>query len=153
MVIRLLTERGETLAVAESCTGGLVGHLLTEVPGSSEVFLGGVIAYANELKEKIGVPAEILREHGAVSAEAAGQMASGVRRWAAADYGLSVTGIAGPGGATEAKPVGLTYVGLGTRDRTEVEKHQFAGQRSEVKGAAATVALSLLRREIERNDN
>jgi PncC family amidohydrolase len=149
-IIRLLVERGETLAVAESCTGGLIGHLLTEVPGSSEAFLGGVIVYANHLKEVVGVPAAILRDHGAVSAQTAEALAAGIRRWANADYGLAVTGIAGPGGATDAKPVGLVFVGLADSARVEVEQHHFNGSRSEIKRTSAERALGLMRVTLER---
>jgi PncC family amidohydrolase len=147
-IIRLLTARGQTLAVAESCTGGLIGHLLTEIPGSSEAFLGGVIVYANAVKEMVGVPADTLQKQGAVSAETAEALASGIRRWAGADYGLSVTGIAGPGGATDTKPVGLTFVGLASADRIECEQHLFTGDRSQNKLAAAKTALNLLYRTL-----
>jgi PncC family amidohydrolase len=150
-IIRLLTERGETLAVAESCTGGLIGHLLTEVPGSSEAFLGGVIVYANAVKEIVGVQARTLAQYGAVSAETAHELALGIRLWSDADYGLAVTGIAGPGGATDNKAVGLTYVAIASRDRTECEQHQFSADRSQNKLAAAEAALDLLLRELRRN--
>jgi nicotinamide-nucleotide amidase len=150
-IIRLLTARGETLAVAESCTGGLIGHLLTEVPGSSDAFLGGVIVYANAIKEMVGVQPRTLSQYGAVSAQTAHELALGIRLWADADYGLAVTGIAGPGGATDSKPVGLTYIGLASADRTECEQHQFSGARSENKTAAAAAALELLHRELLRD--
>jgi PncC family amidohydrolase len=144
-IIRLLSERRQTLAVAESCTGGLIGHMLTEVPGSSEAFLGGVIVYANAIKEKVGVPAEVLKEHGAVSVQTAEALAIGIRRWARSDIGIAVTGIAGPGGATPGKPVGLVYVGCADTSRLEVEQHHFTGVRSEIKRAAAGAALELLK--------
>jgi PncC family amidohydrolase len=150
-IIRLLTERRQTLAVAESCTGGLIGHLLTEIPGSSEAFLGGVIVYANSLKEKIGVPRASLKAHGAVSSQAAISMATSISKWADAHYGLAVTGIAGPGGATETKPVGLVYLGLATQDHVEVAQHHFTGGRSEIKGAAAAAALTLLLNSLPRS--
>jgi PncC family amidohydrolase len=150
-IIHLLIERGETLAVAESCTGGLIGHLLTEVPGSSEAFLGGVIVYANAVKEMVGVQARTLSQFGAVSAEAAHELALGIRLWADADYGIAVTGIAGPGGATDKKAVGLTYVALASPDRAECERHQFSGERSQNKLAAAEAALDLLLRDLRRN--
>ena len=149
-IIRLLTERRQTLAVAESSTGALIGHLLTEVPGSSEVFLGGVIAYANEIKEKLGVPAEVIQRHVTVSAQVAGALATTVLRWADADYGLAVTGIAGPGGATETKPVGLVYIGLAGKGRLDVEQHDFAGDRSTVKQSTAEAALLLLTNTLMR---
>jgi PncC family amidohydrolase len=149
-IIRLLTERGLTLAVAESCTGGLIGHLLTQVPGSSEAFLGGVIVYANTLKETVGVPPQTLEEHGAVSAQTAEALATGIRRWAPSYIGLAVTGIAGPGGATDAKPVGLVYIGLADDTHIEVEQHNFRGERSEIKRSAADAALTLLENTLTR---
>ena len=110
-MLELCRERGLTLATAESCTGGLVAARLTSVPGSSDVFLGGVVAYANEVKEaELDVPAEVLAEHGAVSAETAAAMARGARERLGADVAVAVTGIAGPGGGTPEKPVGLVYL-------------------------------------------
>ena len=150
-IIRLLTERRQTLAVAESCTGGLIGHLLTEIPGSSEAFLGGVIVYANTIKEKVGVPAAVLQSHGAVSAQVAQALATGVRIWTEADYGLAVTGITGPSGATETKPVGLVYIALAAPGHLEVQQHNFSGTRSEVKQSSAEAALALLTLELTRN--
>ena len=114
-------ERGLTLATAESCTGGLVAARLTSVPGSSDVFLGAVVAYADEVKAReLGVPAEVLERHGAVSAEAAAAMAAGARARLGADVAVAVTGVAGPGGGTPEKPVGLVYLhaaGPGRRAR------------------------------------
>ena len=141
-----MAERGLTLAVAESSTGGLLGHLITEVPGSSAVFLGGVIAYHNRLKEQLGVSRETLEREGAVSGAAAGAMAEGARRRTGADIGLAVTGIAGPGGGTETKPVGLTYVALDADGTALNERHVFQGDRSANKAAAAQAALALLLR-------
>lgn len=143
-VIRALVARGQTLAVAEACTGGLVGHLLTEVPGSSAVFLGGVIAYDNRLKERIGVPAAVLRAEGAVSEATARALGEAVRRWSGADIGLAVTGIAGPGGATAAKPVGLAYVALTDGVATVCERHTWSGSRTANKAASAEAAIDLL---------
>ena len=142
--VRLLGERGLTLAVAESSTGGLVGHLLTEIPGSSAVFLGGAIAYANRLKEQLGVPRELIDAHGAVSAEVAASMAEAIRRQTGADYGLAVTGIAGPGGGTAAKPVGLTFVAVTSTSGIVAREHGFRGNRSAVKEASARAALEFL---------
>jgi nicotinamide-nucleotide amidase len=111
LVLSLCRARGLTLATAESCTGGMVAERLTEVPGSSDVFLGGVVAYADALKRaELGVPAEVLERHGAVSAETAAAMAQGARERLGADIAVAVTGIAGPGGGTPEKPVGLVYV-------------------------------------------
>jgi nicotinamide-nucleotide amidase len=114
-LVQTLVARGATLAVAESCTGGLIAQRLTAIPGVSEVFLGGVVSYANSAKrDLLGVPAELLESVGAVSAEVAEAMASGVRQRFGSTLGLSVTGIAGPGGGTAEKPVGLVYLGLAT---------------------------------------
>ncbi|HVH64721.1 MAG TPA: nicotinamide-nucleotide amidohydrolase family protein, partial [Candidatus Acidoferrum sp.] len=115
-----LRERRQTVAVAESCTGGLLGAAFTDVPGSSDYFLGGVIAYDNRVKiEQLGVPVEVIERTGAVSAETAAAMASGVQRLLGADLGLSITGVAGPG-AEEDKPAGLTFIGLaGSQSATE----------------------------------
>lgn len=135
-----------SLALAESSTGGLIGHLITEVPGSSAVLLGGVVAYHNRLKEQLGVPQEVLQGEGAVSAATAQAMAEAVRRRAEADIGLAVTGIAGPGGGTTAKPVGLTYVALAAEGTLMSEQHLWRGDRSQNKRAAAEAAFALLLR-------
>ncbi|HEX2191107.1 MAG TPA: competence/damage-inducible protein A [Longimicrobiaceae bacterium] len=148
VVGRLLRERGLTIAVAESCTGGLIGHRVTEVPGSSEYFLMGVVSYANEAKERLlGVRPETLREHGAVSTQAAEEMAAGVRRLAGADLGLATTGIAGPGGGTPEKPVGTVCVGLAWEGGSWSRRYDL-GERSRewVKGMTAQVALDRVRR-------
>ncbi len=144
-----LRRRGLTLAVAEASSGGLLSHLLTEVPGCSDVFLGGVVAYHNRLKEITGTPRQALAAHGAVSREAALAMAAAVRRWAGAQVGLAITGIAGPGGGTTAKPVGLTYVALETPQGAWCWEHTFVGDRSQVKRASAQMALELLVRVLE----
>lgn len=149
-VIRLLAEKGKTVAVAESSTGGLLGHLLTEVPGSSVVFLGGVIAYHNQVKERLlGVPQEVLAREGAVSAATAKAMAEGVRKLLAADIGVAVTGIAGPTGATPDKPLGLTYVALAAEGALLCERFLSSGSRSENKQAAAEAALAIVQRHLE----
>ncbi len=137
-----LLARGWTLATAESCTGGLLGHLLTQIPGSSAYYLGGVIAYSNHAKERIlGVPAETLLRHGAVSPETAVAMAQGAVRLLGADVAVGITGIAGPGGGTRVKPVGLVYLGLvwpgGEGWRRFVWPHDRAGN----KAASARAAL------------
>lgn len=135
-----------SLALAESSTGGLIGHLITEVPGASAVLLGGVVPYHNRLKEQLGVSKEVLQGEGAVSAATAQAMAEAVRRRAKADIGLAVTGIAGPGGGTEAKPVGLTYVALAAEETLASEQHLWRGDRSQNKRASAEAALALLLR-------
>ena len=147
---RLLLERRVSVATAESCTGGLVGKLLTDVPGISEVYRGGFIVYANELKRSaLGVPEELLRRHGAVSGEAAQAMAEGVARVTGADLAISVTGIAGPGGGSAEKPVGLVYVGTFLRGRTEVEKRLYPpGDRKRIRELAARQALFLARARV-----
>jgi len=142
---RLLLARGMKIAVAESCTGGLIMHRLTNVPGSSRYFLGGVVAYANEAKVQVlGVPEETLAAHGAVSAETAQAMAQGVRRLFRADVALAVTGIAGPTGGTPEKPVGLTYIALATAEATLCREYRWTGSRGENKEASARAALELL---------
>ncbi len=147
-IISLLTERGLTLAVAESCTGGLVGHRLTQVPGSSAAFLGGVIAYDNAVKQKLlGVPLDLLEREGAVSEATALAMATGVRRLLGASVSLAITGIAGPTGSAPDKPLGLAYVALSAHpDVTLCERHVWQGDRPANKDASATAALFLLHR-------
>jgi nicotinamide-nucleotide amidase len=147
----LLLERGLTVAVAESCTGGLVGKRFTDVPGSSDYFLGGVTSYHNEVKMNVlGVPADMLAQHGAVSSEVAAAMAEGVRDLLHADCSLSTTGVAGPGGGTEEKPVGLVYIGSVVDGVTEVERLRFWGRRDQVRERSALAAIDLLRRRLLR---
>ncbi|MDR7568428.1 MAG: competence/damage-inducible protein A, partial [Armatimonadota bacterium] len=150
-VAKLLVACRRTVAVAESCTGGLLGHRLTNVPGSSAYFRGGVVAYANELKSSLlGVPEEVLRTHGAVSEPVAEAMARGVREAFAADLGVAITGIAGPSGATPEKPVGLVYVALADGEEVRVRRADFGAQfgRQGIKHLATQAALDLLRRHL-----
>ncbi len=141
----LLSQRGLTLAVAESCTGGLLGHLITSVPGSSAYFEGGVISYSNEAKARLlGVAHQTLMEHGAVSKETAIAMAQGARRLLEVDVALSVTGIAGPTGGTADKPVGLVYLSLAADGVDLWEKHIWQGDRAHNKKQSAQAALQLL---------
>lgn len=141
----LLRSRQLTIAVAESCTGGLVGDCLTDVPGSSDYFLGGVLSYSNDAKQRLlGVSDATLAEFGAVSAECARAMAQGVRRLLQADVGVSVTGIAGPGGATDGKPAGLTYLHLATDDRDIGYRAVWQGDRRTNKELSAVAALQLV---------
>lgn len=134
-----------TLAIAESCTGGLLGGAITAQPGSSEFFLGGVIAYSNRIKRSmLGVDSDVLVRQGAVSQPVAKQMAEGVRHHFAADFTLSVTGIAGPGGGTAGKPVGLVYLGYSGPSRTEAVREQFDGTRKAVRQNTIERALNLI---------
>ena len=144
-LVDLLKAQGLTCATAESCTGGGVGSAITAVPGSSAVFLGGVISYANEVKRDVlGVKAETLATVGAVSPETAAQMAEGVRRLLGADLAVSLTGIAGPDGGSDEKPVGLVWFGLATRTGVRTEKAIFRGDRAAVRRAAVIHALGML---------
>ncbi|MGZ8514114.1 MAG: CinA family protein [Candidatus Limnocylindrales bacterium] len=133
------------IATVESCTGGLIGHVLTEIPGSSAYYLGGFVTYADEAKRAmVGVPDEVLEAHGAVSAQTAMAMAAGGRDRTGADIGVSVTGIAGPDGGSPAKPVGLTYVAVVDATGGEVRRFLWAGSRAENKRASAQAALELV---------
>ena len=144
-LVAALKARGLTCATAESCTGGSVGGAITAVPGSSAVFLGGVISYANEVKRDVlGVPQEILDAHGAVSPECAERMAAGARNLLKSDLAVSLTGIAGPDGGSAEKPVGLVWFGLATKDGVRTEKKLFAGDRAAVRAQAVSHALELL---------
>jgi nicotinamide-nucleotide amidase len=143
----LLASFGQTVATAESCTGGLIGSMLTDVPGSSGYYRGGVVAYDNDVKvTMLDVPRDLLIDHGAVSEPVAAAMAQGARIRLAADWAVSVTGIAGPGGGTDEKPVGLVYMGLaGPNGATNVASRQFSGPRGVVRLRAALAALNELR--------
>jgi len=145
----LLRSRGRTLACAESCTGGFLSHRLTNVPGSSAYFLEGVVSYGNRSKNRLfGVPLSVIRKHGAVSGPVAEAMALGVMRKSGSDYGLSITGIAGPGGGTAGKPVGLVFTGLAWRNGLRVEKNLFFGGREIIKFQSSQKALDMLRRRL-----
>jgi nicotinamide-nucleotide amidase len=149
VVLELLGRRGETLATAESCTGGLISGALTDVPGASDVFSGGVVTYSNDAKERlIGVPHELLVQHGAVSEEVARAMAEGVRRRFEADWGIGITGIAGPSGGTEEKPVGLVHWAAAGPDGTSARHRVFLGDRSIVRQWSVNAALDHLRRRL-----
>jgi nicotinamide-nucleotide amidase len=149
VVLDLLRKRGETLAVAESCTGGGLGERITSVPGSSDVFLGGVVSYSNELKATLlGVSQTTLSTHGAVSEECAREMAEGVCRATGATWGVSVTGVAGPDGGTAEKPVGLVYTGVSGPDGTTIERNEFPGGREAVRERSQKWALLQLRKRV-----
>lgn len=144
-LIERLTAAKRTLAVAESCTGGMLGARITSVEGSSACFAGGVISYSNQLKQDLlGVSPRLIEEFGAVSEQVAGAMAEGVCRVACSDCGVGITGIAGPGGGSAGKPVGLVYIGLAGGGHTVVKKFVFNGTRSEVREAAVEAALKML---------
>jgi nicotinamide-nucleotide amidase len=144
-----LQMRNATLAVAESCTGGMVSARITSVPGSSRYFLGGAIVYSNELKTQFAdVPASVIAKHGAVSSETAAAMAEGIREKTGATLGLSITGIAGPGGGTAEKPVGLVYLAVAGERGTEVVERRFPGDRHRVQTIATQQALDLVRRRL-----
>jgi nicotinamide-nucleotide amidase len=151
VVGRLLVERGLTLAVAESCTSGLLGHRLTDVAGSSAYFERGVLVYSNQAKQDLlGVPEQILRAHGAVSAPCAEAMARGICERSGNPVGLAITGIAGPDGGTPTKPVGTVFIGVALSGEVEAQRFQFAGDRSAVKWQSTQMALDLLRRKLSR---
>ena len=138
----LLRERGWTVSIAESCTGGLVCDRITDVPGSSDYFEGGMVNYSNESKEKhLGVPLDEIKKHGAVSSQVAKKMTQGVRKTFNTTFGLSTTGVAGPTGGTREKPVGLVFIGLTKGKRTWVMKLNLDGSRREIKIKATEKAL------------
>jgi nicotinamide-nucleotide amidase len=138
-------DRGLTVATAESCTGGLIAHAITEIAGSSAYFRGAFVTYANDVKrDQLGVAQELLDAHGAVSAQVARAMAEGARARLGADVAVAVTGIAGPGGGSAEKPVGLTYVGVADGAGVDVRRHLWTGDRSENKRESAISALELL---------
>jgi nicotinamide-nucleotide amidase len=144
-----LQMRNATLAVAESCTGGLLAQRITSVSGSSRYFVGGAIVYSNELKTSLaGVPAELIRKHGAVSREVAAALAEGIRERCGATYGMGVTGVAGPTGGTEEKPVGLVFHGLAGGSGTEVIERKFPGDRKRIRWFASQQALDMVRRKL-----
>lgn len=149
-LVALCRDRGITLATAESCTGGMIGATLTAVPGASSVFLGGVISYANEIKEALlQVPSKTITTLGAVSHETAEAMAKGAVRGLNADFAVSATGIAGPDGGSEEKPVGLVYVAVSNGHTTQVTKNIFKGDRHEVRLATVAKAISLFTEAVE----
>jgi nicotinamide-nucleotide amidase len=141
-VVETLADEGHTLALAESCTGGLACSMITDVPGASEVFDRGLVTYANQAKiDELGVPADVIEEQGAVADAVAKAMAEGAREAADAEWGAATTGIAGPTGASEAKPVGTVHVGVAGPEGTVAERYGFDGEREEVKTRAARQML------------
>lgn len=158
-IVQLLVEKKLTVSTAESCTGGMISCAITSVPGSSEVFGFGFVTYANEAKMKLlGVSGETLGSVGAVSEQTAAEMASGARKASGADLAVSVTGIAGPGGGTEEKPVGTVWIGISSEKRTFAQRYLFDGnvpeisdKRQAIRTQTACAALELLIKEIERS--
>jgi nicotinamide-nucleotide amidase len=150
VVGKSLKMRGYTLATAESCTGGLLAGRITDVPGSSEYFLEGVVSYSNEAKiNLLGVPKKLIETHGAVSEQVAGAMAAGIRKRAGSTFGISVTGVAGPGGGSPEKPVGLVYIALADDSQTTTRKFIFPGERQFIRTLSVNAALDLVRRRIK----
>jgi nicotinamide-nucleotide amidase len=146
---RLLRQAQKTLSIAESCTGGLLGHRITNVPGSSDYFQQGFVTYSNDSKvQLLSVPKGLIAQHGAVSKEVAAAMAVGIREKAGSDFGLSITGIAGPKGGTPEKPVGLVYVGLSWKSGIKTTKNIFLGNREIIKYQSSQKALDILRRHL-----
>ena len=153
MVGKLLKEKKKTISTAESCTGGYISHLLTKVPGSSEYYIGSVISYAYEIKEtELGVPHDIILKHGAVSQQVVEQMAKAIREKYKTDYAISASGIAGPGGGTEEKPVGTVWVAVATPAKIISEKFLFGTNRERNIQKTANVALNMLKKELEGSD-
>lgn len=145
----LLRQRQETIAIAESCTGGMIANVLTDIPGASQYFDRAVVAYSNESKrDLLGVQEATIRKFGAVSAETAQEMAQGVRRISRTTYGFGISGIAGPGGCSEEKPVGTVYIALATPVKTEVKHFCFHRDRLEFKRMVTATALDWLHREL-----
>jgi nicotinamide-nucleotide amidase len=145
-VSTLLREKNMTVSTAESCTGGLIAKMLTDTAGSSNYFIQGAVTYSNEAKTaRLGVKLETLREYGAVSEEVCREMAEGMRRVSETDYALASTGIAGPSGGTEEKPVGLVFLGVTDKNGTAVERCNFSGDRDVIRAKSAYTALNMLR--------
>jgi len=143
---KILTAKKKTLAVAESCTGGFLSHLITSISGSSAYYMGGIISYDNKIKtEELGVRKKTLKKYGAVSAECAGEMVLGVKKKFKVDYALATTGIAGPTGAVKGKPVGTVYISLSNKKNVVVERFTFKGSRKSVIEQSAIKALQILK--------
>jgi nicotinamide-nucleotide amidase len=151
IIINVLSEKCKTLGVAESCTGGYISHLLTSIPGSSKCFKGSIVSYCNDVKEsQLFVPAELIEKFGAVSKEVAIAMAEGARRALKTEYSLAVTGIAGPSGGTNDKPVGLVYIAVSSESETLCEKHLFGDRRDRNIERSSITALNMLRKQIKK---
>ena len=133
LVVKTLIKKNMTIALAESCTGGMIGSTFADIPGVSAVFLEDIVTYSNDAKIRLGVKSETLSKHGAVSEQTAGEMAESIRKRAGASVGVSTTGIAGPDGGTSEKPVGLVYVGISTENGTFVRKLNLSGNRQDIR--------------------
>ena len=151
---RMLAAKGKTVSAAESCTGGMISSLFTSIPGSSEYYLGSVTSYANSVKTGVlGVPAEIIEKHGAVSEECVRAMAEGVRRITGSDFAIATSGIAGPGGGSDEKPVGLVWIGVSSQNGTEAYRMVFRGDRKRNIDRFAANALNILRKKVKNELN
>ncbi len=152
LVGRLLLKKKLTLSVCESCTGGMLGAIITGIPGSSRYFKGGIIVYSDEIKNRIaGVKTVTLKKFGAVSVQTAREMAKGVRRVTKTDIGISITGIAGPGGGTRAKPVGLVFIAFASKNTTSIHEFKFSGSRENIRKKTCISALKLLIKFVQEN--
>lgn len=150
LLLEALRAKGRTMSAAESCTGGMIGSTITDIPGASDVFMGSAVTYSNDAKERVlGVSHDTLLAHGAVSEETAREMALGAIRAYRSDYSVAVTGIAGPGGATDTKPVGLVYIAVADGPRTVVARNIFKGDRASVRFQTVSEALSMLKDMVE----
>lgn len=148
----LITSKSLTIAIAESCTGGLIGHIITSTPGSSAYFMGGVVSYSDQAKcDILGVAEDTIANHGAVSEQTAKEMARGVRERFKSDLGLSVTGIAGPDGGSPDKPVGTVYMGFADKNRLFSKRYLFTGNRADIKQKTAETALENIKRYLNGN--
>ncbi len=144
-IVQQLTQNNKTLSLAESCTGGLLGHVLTNLPGASQFLLLDIVAYDNAAKVKLlKVPPTLLKKYGAVSLQTASAMAQGVRKILKTDYGLAITGIAGPGGGSKEKPVGLVFIAFSSKNNTIAHRFKFKGSRLSIKKQATQTALIIL---------
>lgn len=153
VVVKKLIQKRQTLSLAESCTGGLIGKLITDIPGSSQVFMQGLIVYSNEAKQQLlQVNEATLKQYGAVSKETATEMVNGLHKSAGTDIALSITGIAGPGGGTETKPVGLVYVGIKTKQIVKTYQLNLKGNRDKVRQQAAQHALNIIQLHIQKSN-
>jgi nicotinamide-nucleotide amidase len=150
----ILIKNHKTIAIAESCTGGLVSNRLTNLQGSSKYFKAGIVAYSNYSKiHQLKLPAEVIKQRGPINKDVAIYMAENIRKLTNADFGLGITGIAGPTGGTKSKPVGLVYIAVATRRRQSVRKFNFKGNRISIKQKSATAALRFLKECLGKTDN